>query len=113
MPPAANLATAASGVALDDLAARVGVDLGIENQDVDVAATGQNVVQATKADIIGPAIAADDPDRLLDQLVGQAHQVAHSRLFEAGQLGFQLDDPLTLGLDLCVGLLCVAQQRSG
>ena len=53
------------------LAAGVGIDLGVEHQDVDVAAGGQHVIQAAVADVVGPAVAADDPDALFDQRVGQ------------------------------------------
>jgi hypothetical protein len=75
LPAAANLATAPRGVALD-LAAGVGVDLGVEHQDVDVRAGGQDVVEAAEADVVGPAVAADDPDALADQGVGDGEQVA-------------------------------------
>ncbi len=67
LPPAANLATAAAGRRLRRLAAGVGVDLGVEHQDVDVAARGEHVVQAAEADVVGPAVAADDPDAAADQ----------------------------------------------
>ena len=46
------------------LAAGVRVDLGVEHQDVDVAAGGEHVVEAAEADVVGPAVAADDPDAL-------------------------------------------------
>ena len=71
LPAAANLAAAPSGVALDCLAARVRVDLGVEHQHVDVAAAGQDVVEAAVADVVGPAVAAHEPDALLDEVVGQ------------------------------------------
>ena len=50
---------------LGHLPAGVGVDLGVEHQDVDVAARRQHVVEAAVADVVGPAVAADDPDALL------------------------------------------------
>ena len=53
------------------LAAGVRVDLGVEDQDVDVAALGQDVVEAAVADVVGPAVAADDPHALADQVVGE------------------------------------------
>ncbi len=56
------------------LAAGVRVDLGIEHQDVDVAARGQDVVEAAEADVVGPAVAADDPDAPPDQGVGHAQE---------------------------------------
>ena len=49
---------------LGRLAAGVGVDLGIEDQHVDVAAAGEHVIEPAVADVVGPAIAADDPDAL-------------------------------------------------
>ena len=58
------------------LAAGVGVDLGVEHQQVHVASAGQHVIQAAVADVIGPAVAADDPDALLDQHVGHGQEVA-------------------------------------
>ena len=58
---------------LGGLAAGVGVDLGVEDEDVDVLAGGKHVVQAAEADVVGPAVAAEDPDGLLGEvgLVGQ------------------------------------------
>ncbi len=81
----ANLATAARGVDFAGLSAGVGIHLGIEHQDVDVAAAGQHVVQTAVADIIGPAVAADDPDGFLDQAVGQADQILGAAVAGLGQ----------------------------
>ena len=53
------------------LPAGVGVDFGIEHQHVDVPAGGQHVIEAAVADVVGPAVAAQDPDALLDQRIGQ------------------------------------------
>ena len=75
LPPAANLATAPRGRRLRHLAAGVGIDLGVEHQDVDVAARCEHVIEPAVADVVGPAVAADDPDALLDQVVGHAQQV--------------------------------------
>ena len=85
LPPAANLATAPRGVDFGRLAAGVGVDLGIEDQDVDVAAGGDHVVEAAEADVVGPAVAADDPDALLDQGVGEGEEVARFGSVDAGE----------------------------
>ncbi|OPZ60770.1 MAG: hypothetical protein BWY87_00264 [Deltaproteobacteria bacterium ADurb.Bin510] len=54
---------------LGRLAAGVGVDLGVHDQDVDVLAAGQHVVDAAVADVVGPAVAAEGPDRLLGEVV--------------------------------------------
>ena len=72
------------------LAAGVGVDLGVEHQDVDVAAGGQHVVESAVADVVGPAVAAEDPDALLDQGVGDAEQVAGFGRVDAGELLLQI-----------------------
>ncbi len=61
------------------LAAGVGINFGVHHQHVDVAAAGQHVIQPAVADVVGPAVAAEDPDALLDQLVGHRQQ----------QLGFR------------------------
>ena len=53
------------------LAAGVRVDLGVEHEDVDVAPAGQHVIEAAVADVVGPAVAADQPDALLHQVVGE------------------------------------------
>ena len=55
---------------LGGLSAGVGVDLGVEDQHVHVLALGQHVIQSAVADVIGPAVAAEDPEGLLGQQVG-------------------------------------------
>ena len=62
-----ELRHSAGGGGLGGLSAGVGVDLGVEDQDVDVLAGGQDVVQTAVADVVGPAVAAEDPDGLLGQ----------------------------------------------
>ena len=37
------------------------------------------MIEAAVADVVGPAVAADDPHALLDQLVGDRQQVAALR----------------------------------
>ena len=44
------------------LAASVRVDAGVEHEDVDVATGRQHMIQAAVADVVRPAVAADDPD---------------------------------------------------
>src|SRR5262249_42069764 len=51
---------------LGHLAAGVGIDLGVEHEDVDVAPARQRVIESAEADIIRPSVAANDPDALLD-----------------------------------------------
>ena len=57
----------AAGGGLGGLAAGVGIHFGVEDQQVDVAAGGQDVVETAVTDVIGPAVTADDPDGFLDQ----------------------------------------------
>ena len=54
---------------LGRLTACVGIDLCIHDQDVDVLAAGDHVIQTAESDIIRPAVAAVHPESLLDQLV--------------------------------------------
>ena len=60
---------------LRHLAAGVGVDLGVEHEHVDVAAAREDVVEPAGADVVGPAVAADDPDAAPDEVVDDAPQV--------------------------------------
>ena len=53
---------------LGSLSAGVGVDLGVKDEDVDVLAGGQHVVKAAEADVVGPAVAAEDPAGLLGEV---------------------------------------------
>ena len=71
----ANLATAAAWCGFAGLSACVGIHFGIEHQDVHVASGGQHMVETAVADIVGPAVAADDPDGFLDEAVCHADQV--------------------------------------
>ena len=46
---------------LGGLSAGVGVHFSIEHEDVDVFAGSKNVIHAAEADVVGPAVAAEDP----------------------------------------------------
>ena len=52
------------------LAASVGVNFSIHNEDIDIVARSDNVIEATIADIVSPAITTDDPDSLLGEDIG-------------------------------------------
>ena len=54
---------------LGGLAAGVGVNLGVKDHDIHVFAGSEHVVQTAETDIIGPAVAAEDPDGLLGQVL--------------------------------------------
>ncbi len=57
------------------LPAGIGVDFGIHDQDIDVKAGSQRVIESTGTDVIGPAVSANDPDRASDQVVGHRLQL--------------------------------------
>ena len=54
---------------LGGLAAGVGIYLGVEDHDVHIFARGQHMVHTAVTDVIGPAVAAEDPDGSLGQEV--------------------------------------------
>ena len=61
------------------LAAGVGINFRVHDQHVDLVAAGEDVIQAAVADVVGPAVAAENPHALFHELVGQRQQ----------QLGFR------------------------
>ena len=56
------------------LAAGVGVHLGVEHKDVDVLTRCDDVVETAVADVVGCAVATDDPLRALHQIVVEGLQ---------------------------------------
>jgi hypothetical protein len=60
-------------VALD---AGVGIDFGVQHQQIYFFPGAQDVVEAAEADVVGPAVAAHDPYALAHQRVGDGQQVA-------------------------------------
>jgi hypothetical protein len=58
------------------LSAGVGVNFGVQHQDFDVASGSQDVVEAAVANVISPAVAADDPHALAHQDIHDAQQAA-------------------------------------
>src|SRR5690606_15550031 len=56
LPLGGELGDGAPGRRLGGLPARVGVHLGIQHEDVDVGAGGQDVVKAAVTDVVGPAV---------------------------------------------------------
>ncbi len=65
----AKLGDGAERGGLGLLAAGVGVALGVEHQHIDVLPQAQHVIQPAVTDVVGPAVAADEPDRFLHQVV--------------------------------------------
>ncbi len=72
---------------LGSLSAGVGVNLGIEDEDVHILVLSQHMVHAAEADIVCPAVAAEDPYGLL----GQVGLLLQNLLdVVAADLGFQV-----------------------
>ena len=115
----------AGGGRLAHLPAGVGVHLGIKDQHVDVGAGGKHMVQSAKADIVGPAVAAQDPvgffaEELLvmQQLLGAGIQALGKHLDEGiggGQVGLAVLQRGQIALQrlLFVRRLDLAHQRRG
>ena len=76
---------------LGGLPAGVGVDLGVDDEDVHIDAGGKDMVEAAVADVVGPAVAAIHPHGLLHKRVGALLQPLHVRAVAAGssQRGFE------------------------
>ena len=72
LPLAANLAEAARGRRLRRLTTGIRVNARVEHQNVDVAIRRQHVVEPAETNVVGPAVAADDPDAAAHQRVGHA-----------------------------------------
>ena len=93
---------------LRGLAAGVGVDLGVEDQDVDVASARQHVVEAAVADVVGPAVAADDPDAAPDQMIDHRQEIARRFAVLLEEPGLQFGDADSLGADFrLLNLRCI------
>ena len=58
------------------------------------------MVEPAGADVVGPAVAADDPDAAPDQVVDDAEQVGDGGSVQRVEPLFQLGDPLALGPQL-------------
>ena len=82
-----KLGDSGSGGGFGALAAGVGVDFGVHDEDVDVFAGGKDMVQAAVADVIGPAVAAEDPLRPFDEVAFEAVDFVEDRIIAFG--GFQ------------------------
>ena len=95
------------------LASGVRVHLGVHHEDVDVAPVGEHVIEAAVSDVVRPAVAADQPDALLHQVVGERLQAAGFVDLHAGQLLAQGHDALALRRDAGLTRLIRVQERGG
>ena len=57
------------------------------------------MIQATVTDIVGPAIAAEDPDTLANQHICQTEQISGPGIVYAGETAFQNRNAFTLLFD--------------
>ena len=90
---------------LGSLSAGVGVNFGIQNQDVNVQVVRQDMIQSAVADIISPAVAADDPDRLADQVAFVVQQFLDR--FVSGSLDTSND--FVFDFTLCITVVACRQ----
>ena len=108
-----ELRDCSAGRGLRGLAAGIGVNLGIEHEQVHIAAAGDHMVEAAVADVVRPAITADDPDALLDQHVGESQQLLGFGRFKPLQFFFQQFDALPLLENVGFVFLCRGDQGGG
>ena len=105
--PVVATATAARGGGFGALAAGVGVYFRIHDQHLHVPAAGQNVVQAAVADVVGPAVAAQNPHALADKFIRKGQEARVFRL--AGDFLLEFFNVFTLLGDVCFILLRISQ----
>ena len=63
------------------LTAGVRIDLRVENEDIDVMPACKHVVKAAVADVVGPSVAAEDPEALLGEEAFIFEQLERSAAF--------------------------------
>ena len=93
---------------LGSLSAGVGVHLGVEDHNIDVVAGSQDVIQAAVTDVISPAVAAEDPEALL----GQVLLVLQDLLGLVAATGLQGSDQGLCGLVVGLGVVLVSRNLS-
>ena len=54
------------------LPAGVCINVGVEYEDVDVAAVGKHVIESAIADVVSPAVTTDQPNALLDEVISES-----------------------------------------
>src|SRR6202007_659835 len=95
-----ELSKCAQWCRLGHLTAGVRVDLGVEHQNVDVAAGGQHVVEPAGADVVRPTVAPDDPYAASDQGVHHAEQGTGRGSIESVETVPEFGHPLALSVQL-------------
>ena len=90
---------------LGSLATGIRIYLGIEDQQVNIAPGGDDMVKTAVANIVCPAIAADNPNGFFDQGIGYCGQVLGLRDLGFGKFHLEGVDPFALLLDAQIGRL--------
>src|SRR5690242_6348135 len=57
------------------LTAGVGIDFGVQHQDVHFSAGRDYVVKSAKANVISPTVTSDHPNAFLDQRIGHQNEI--------------------------------------
>ena len=65
---------------LGHLTAGIRVNFRIEHQNIDIASGSDRVIQPAEADIVCPAVAADNPVRTLEKMIGKRKKFLRGRL---------------------------------
>src|SRR4029077_3796194 len=89
--------TAWSG--LGHLSAGVGVHLGVKHEHIDVSAGAEDVIESSKANVVRPSVAANDPPALEHQTVSNCQEIPGIVRVHSCEPPFQFGDSLTLSCD--------------
>ena len=95
------------------LAAGIGIDLGVEHEDVHVTLAGQDVVEAAVADVVGPPVAPHQPDALFHEVIGERFEAARFGRRERREHLSQRAHPLALRPDPRFRRLVGVEQFAG
>ena len=98
-----QLSHSTCGSSLGGLSAGVGVNLGVNNNDVYIFARSEYVVETTESDIVAPTVAAKDPLALLDEAVAELEEL----LADVAAAGLHQRDELVGNLLGLEGVLAV------
>src|SRR4051794_9190194 len=105
LPAGCKLRNSGARGSFGGLSASIRIHLGIEHQQVHVSAAGQDVIETAIADVIRPAVAAYDPDTLLNEHVGDREQLPRFNGVVALQLVLEYFNSLPLFEDVGLVLL--------
>ena len=112
LPPAANFATAERGVDFDIWPPVLEYTSVSSTRMFTFVPEAKHVVQPAVADIIRPAVAADDPDAALHEMVSQGEQALCFRIFDAGEFLLQSSNAVALLVNAgFISLIGIQQAR--